>query len=57
MRMPKTVYIVITVLAMVAIIVGLDVTLLRDDTWLRLIVNICIVLAFGVFYFLVLKKT
>ena len=53
--MPR-VYLVLYVLAMVAIIVGVDVLFLRHDFWLRLIVNVGIVLAFGAFYFAVLKN-
>jgi hypothetical protein len=38
------------VLAMVAVIVGVDFAFLRNRFWERLIVNIGIVLVFGAFY-------
>jgi hypothetical protein len=38
------------VVAMAAIIVGVDVTFFRDRFWERLIANIGIVLLFGAFY-------
>ena len=47
---------VIYVAAMIAIIVGLDVSLLRDRFWLRLIVNIAIVLVFAGFYWKFLRS-
>ena len=42
---------VLYVLAMVAVIVGLDVTLLRGHFWARLVTNIFVVLAFLLVYF------
>ena len=54
--MPESIYSVLYVLLMVALIVGLDVLFLRDQFWLRLATNIGIVLAFGAFYLLVLRK-
>ena len=53
---PKSIYPVLYVLLMVALIVGLDFLFLRDQFWLRLVVNIGIVLAFGVFYLTVLRN-
>jgi hypothetical protein len=53
---PKSIYPVLYVLLMVALIVGADLLFLRDRFWLRLVVNIGIVLAFGVFYLTVLRK-
>jgi uncharacterized membrane protein YozB (DUF420 family) len=44
------------VLAMVALIVGVDVLFLRHHFWPRLIVNVGIVVVFGVVYFLFLKR-
>ena len=41
---------VIGLVVMVALIVGLDVAFLRDRFVLRLVVNVCIVLAFGIAY-------
>jgi hypothetical protein len=40
---------------MIALIVGLDVTLLKHHFWERLAVNIGIVLVFAGFYFRVLR--
>jgi uncharacterized membrane protein YozB (DUF420 family) len=48
--------VVLYVLAMVAIIVGVDVLFLRHQTLTRLIVNIAIVLVFGAVYFLFIKR-
>ena len=44
------------VLAMVAVVVGVDVLVLRHQFWLRLIVNVGIVAVFGAFYLLFLKR-
>ena len=44
------------VLAMVALIVGVDVLFLRHQFWPRLAVNVGIVLVFGVCYFIFLRK-
>lgn len=38
------------VAAMVAVIVGVDVTFLRGLFWARLVINIGLVLVFGAFY-------
>ena len=54
--MPKSIYNVLYVLLMVALIVGLDFLFLRDQFWLRLVVNIGIVLMFVVFYLTVLRN-
>ena len=43
------------ILAMIAVIAGVDVAFFRDRFWARLIVNIALVLAFAVFYFRVLR--
>lgn len=48
---------VLYVLAMVAIIIGVDVAFLREHFWVRLLVNVSIVALFGLGYFLFLKKT
>jgi hypothetical protein len=50
-------YLVLYVLAMIALIVGLDLTLLRHHTLPWLLVNIGIVVVFGVVYYKFLKKT
>ena len=47
---------VVYVLAMVALIVGVDVLFLRHQFWPRLIVNVGIVLVFGVCYFIFLRE-
>jgi uncharacterized membrane protein YfcA len=47
--------VVLYVLAMVGIVVGVDVLFLRHQFWLRLIINVGIVLVFVVFYFRFLK--
>ena len=44
------------VLAMVAVVVGLDVLFFRHQIWERLIVNVGIVLVFGAFYLRFLKN-
>ena len=44
------------VLAMVAIVVGADILFLRHHFWLRLIVNVGIVLVFVAFYVRFLKR-
>ncbi|MFT4199455.1 hypothetical protein [Gordonia sp. (in: high G+C Gram-positive bacteria)] len=46
----------IYVLVMVATIVAVDVAFLRNHTWLRLVVNIAIVLAFGLGYVAFVKR-
>lgn len=43
--------VVLYVLAMVAIVVGVDILFFRHQIWERLAVNIGIVLVFGAFYF------
>ena len=44
------------VLAMVAVVVGVDVLFFRHHFWARLAVNVGIVLVFGAFYFRFLKR-
>ena len=48
--------IVLYVLAMVAVVVGVDVLFFRHHFWDRLMVNVGIVLVFGAFYFRFLKR-
>ncbi len=43
-------------LVMVAIIVGVDLAFLRHQPWLRLAVNVSIVLLFGVGYFVIFRR-
>jgi hypothetical protein len=47
---------VLYVLAMVAVVVGVDVLFFRNRFWERLIVNIGIVLVFGAFFVRFLKR-
>jgi len=47
---------VLYVLAMIAIVVGVDVLFLKHQFWPRLLVNIGIVAAFGAVYLLFLKR-
>ena len=47
---------VVYVLAMVALIVGVDVLFLKHQFWPRLAVNVGIVLVFGACYFIFLKE-
>ena len=44
------------VLALIAVVVGVDVLFFRHHFWARLIVNIGIVLVFAVFYLRFLKR-
>ena len=46
----------IYLVVMVAVIVGVDIAFLRGLFWQRLLVNIALVLAFGAFYLLVLRR-
>jgi hypothetical protein len=48
--------IVLYVLAMVAVVVGVDILFFRHHFWDRLIVNVGIVLVFVAFYFRFLKR-
>jgi hypothetical protein len=48
--MGRQVAVVLYVVAMVAIIVGVDVAFFRNRFWERLMANIGIVLVFGAFY-------
>jgi hypothetical protein len=43
------------VLALVAVVVGVDVLFFRHHFWERLVANVGIVLVFGAFYFRFLK--
>jgi type IV secretory pathway VirB2 component (pilin) len=47
---------VLYVLALVAVVVGMDVLFFRNRFWERLMVNIGIVLVFGAFYLRFLKR-
>jgi len=48
--------VVLYVLAMVAVVVGVDVLFFRNQFWERLISNVGIVLVFVAFYFRFLKR-
>ena len=48
--------IVLYVLALIAVVVVVDVLFLKHHFWPRLLVNIGIVLVFGLIYVLVLKR-
>jgi predicted cobalt transporter CbtA len=47
---------ILWVAAMIALIVGLDLTLFRDRFWERLAVDLGIVLVFAAFYFRFLRQ-
>jgi hypothetical protein len=55
--MSRPVFIAIYVLAMVAVIVGVDFAFLRGLFWQRLLVNAAIVLAFAAFYLMVIRAS
>jgi hypothetical protein len=48
--------VVLYVLALVAVVVGVDVLFFRNRFWERLMVNVGIVLVFAAFYFRFLKR-
>jgi hypothetical protein len=54
--MSKQVMIALYVVAMAAVIVGVDFAFFRNRFWERLFVNIGIVLVFGAFYFRFLNR-
>jgi len=47
---------VLYVLALIAVVVGVDILFFRHHFWERLAVNVGIVLVFGAFYFRFLKQ-
>jgi type IV secretory pathway VirB2 component (pilin) len=47
---------VLYVLALVAVVVGVDVFFFRNRFWERLMVNVGVVLVFGAFYLRFLKR-
>ena len=55
--MDKNLATALYVLAMVAVVVGVDVLFFRHQFWPRLAVNIGIVLVFGAFYFRFLRNS
>jgi cytochrome c oxidase subunit IV len=54
--MGRQIVTVLYVLAMVAIVVGVDILIFRHQVWERLAANVGIVLVFGAFYFRFLKR-
>lgn len=54
--MNSPVAIALYVLLLIAVVVAVDVLFLRNYFWARLAVNVGIVLIFGAFYFLFLKR-
>jgi hypothetical protein len=54
--MGRTAAVLLYVLAMVAVVVGVDVLFFRHHFWGRLTVNVGIVLVFAAFYFRFLKR-
>ena len=53
--MGRQITVTLYVLAMVAVVVGVDVLFFRHQFWLRLVVNVGIVLVFAAFYLRFLK--
>ncbi|WP_347957283.1 hypothetical protein [Gordonia aichiensis] len=54
--MDRTLIVIVYVLVMVALIIGLDVAFLRDHLWLRLAVNVGVVLVFAAGYYVLLRR-
>ena len=54
--MSRQVAVALYVVAMVAVIVGVDVVFFRNRFWERLTVNVGIVLVFAAFYFRFLRR-
>jgi cytochrome c oxidase subunit IV len=54
--MSRNAGLVLYLVVMVAILVGLDVAFFRNLPWERLMVNIGIVLVFGAFYLIFLRR-
>jgi predicted cobalt transporter CbtA len=54
--MGRQVAVVLYVLAMVAVVVGVDILFFRHQFWARLVSNVGIVLVFGGFYLRFLKR-
>ena len=55
--MGRQIAVVLYVVAMVAVIVGVDVAFFRNRFWERLMVNVGIVLVFAAFYLSFLKSS
>jgi hypothetical protein len=54
--MGRQAVVVLYVLAMVAVVVGVDVLFFRNQFWERLMVNVGIVMVFAALYFRFLKR-
>ena len=54
--MSRQAVVVLYVLALVAVVVGVDILFFRHYFWERLVVNVGIVLVFAAFYFRYLKR-
>ena len=54
--MGRQIVLVLYVLALIAVVVGVDVLFFRHQFWPRLAVNVGIVLVFGAFYVRFLKR-
>jgi protein-S-isoprenylcysteine O-methyltransferase Ste14 len=54
--MGRQAVVVLYVLAMVAVVVGVDVLFFKNHFWPRLVVNVGIVLVFAAFYWRFLKS-
>ena len=54
--MGRQAVVVLYVLAMVAIVVGVDILFFKHHFWARLLVNVGIVLVFGAVYWRFLKR-
>jgi hypothetical protein len=55
--MGRQVAVVLYVLALIAVVVGVDILFFRHEFWERLITNIGIVLVFGAFYLRFVKRS
>jgi predicted cobalt transporter CbtA len=54
--MKRRAAVVCYVLALVAVVVGVDILFFRHQFWARLIANVLIVVGFGAFYLRFLKR-
>ena len=54
--MPRNIYVVLYILALIAVVLGVDLLFFRNRFWERLMVNIGIVLVFMAFYLRFLKN-
>jgi hypothetical protein len=56
LEVPKTVFLVLYILVLIAVVVGVDLLFFRNLFWERLMANVGIVLVFGAFYLRFLRK-